>query len=186
MSDRAEPDELVKLLHQLETLGRQLFAAGYRGGTMDSQDSMLRASQAVAERKIPSLLPPGAPSVGSSNLSPPHYGGRMSPPRTGLAGAPRSYPYGAVISLIRQSVLENPAVGMRVPDMITYCREHGVDATPNAVRDAVKRLRGGEEIERHQDAYFPGPRLQGHSPQGHSHAPGRPPDDLWAGARGEK
>ena len=117
-----DPDDLVVFLNQLEVLGRQLYAAGYRRGTSDAQDGMLRASQAIAERRIPSLLP----SSGEVVTPPPiPLGGRMSPPRTGLAGAPRSYAYGAVIALVRKSILENPEVGMRVNDMVTYCPPTG-------------------------------------------------------------
>ena len=85
----------------------------------------------------------------------------MSPPRAGLGDASRQYKYGSVIGMIREALLEAEGVGISPPQLLAYCRSRGVDATPNVVRETIKRLRGNEEIERRDGLYFAGPRLSG-------------------------
>jgi hypothetical protein len=65
-----------------------------------------------------------------------------------------------VIGTFRQALLACPDTGITRDDLITFARSKGIDITPNAARETIKRLAGGEEIIRRHGAYFPGPRLK--------------------------
>jgi hypothetical protein len=160
MPSPTEPDSLRSMISQMETLLRQAFAEGHRQGHQEAIDRMLRAAAGGADPRLPLLTPtettqPPPPSVGAV---------RMSPPRVGLANAPRQYPYGAVIGMLREAIIGHDNIGISIPQMIAYCRSRGIDVTPNVIRETIKRLRGGEEVERRGGAYFPGPRLAGYTP----------------------
>jgi hypothetical protein len=161
--DRAngDPDSLRTIITQMEGLIRRAFADGHRLGNQEAVDRMLKAAAGGTDPRLPIL---STAHVESSTPHHAHDDMRRSPPRVGLVDAPRQYPYGAVIGMLREALLHGQGVGISVDGMITYCRSRGIDVTPNVVRETIKRLRGGEEIERRDGSYFPGPRLAGYTP----------------------
>jgi hypothetical protein len=151
MTPPPDPDALKSILKMTEEIVRRAFNEGYRIGSQDAADKMMRAVNTTTSSDVryPTTLAQSGNGVGN----------RPVPIGQPLAQA-RQYQYGTVIGTIREGVLACPDTGMTVDDMIAYCRSRGLDVTPNAVRDTIKRLRGGEELERHHGAYFPGPRLR--------------------------
>ena len=158
MSDSHTPDVLRELLIEMEATVRRTFEEGRRQGAQEVRAAMNRAASKVAEHPSYQINSPiGIPGIIATEDS----GARMSPPRVGVAANARQYEYGSVISMLRRALLESSTIGIDVPQMVAYCRERGVDVTPNNVRETIKRLRGSEEAVRVNNAYFPGPRLQG-------------------------
>jgi hypothetical protein len=156
-----EPESLRTILTQVDSLIRRAYAEGYRQGSQDSADTMTRAAVMGMENRLGAILGVGGePSTTPTppGLTPP--GTRMSPPKIGVAGEPRQYVYGSLIGTIRRALLASPETGMPRDEVIAYCRSHGVDATINNVKDALKRLVQGDEAEKHHGAFFPGPRLK--------------------------
>ncbi len=162
MSDSPVPERLSSLLIEMDALVRRAYAEGYQQGVSDTRERMNRVALAGMEQRMPALLGPGISQPSEQTYIPP-YNGRRTPPKVGLGDASRMN-YGSVIGTIRRGVLASPGVGMSINEMVAFCREKGIDATPNAVRDSVKRLRGAEEVVRIDKSYFPGPRLQGYVP----------------------
>lgn len=151
-----EPESLKVALGEGAEAIRRVYAEGYKQGMKDAVEHMARAASAVAESKVPAIL-------GDATTHQPQAV-RMAPPRRGLADAPRSNEYGTVIATLRQALLTNPQVGMTRDDLLQYCRQRGLEITRNQYRDTMKRLLGGEEVERRHDSYFPGKRLKGLAP----------------------
>ena len=183
MSKSAAPDVLHLLLSEMETavrrvimaelepIVRRAFSEGIRVGADGIRVAMNRAAAAALDE--------GAPVPMASRGVQPRV--RMSPPRAGLATAPRRSEYGSLIAALRQALLLSGGVGINVPDMVQFCRERGIDVTPTAVRETIKQLRGNEEMIRVDRAYLPGPRLQGHAPA-EERSPGQPRfDGLFRG-----
>lgn len=145
--------DLEQLISDMDTLVRRAYGAGYQQGTRDLTDKMVRVAAAASESVTPSRASEPPP--------PPPPGTRMSPPRNGLVGV-RDHQYGSVIGTVRQALLSGGGVGMTTAEISAFCSERHVDVTPNSLREVIKRLRGGLEMQRRDGLYYPGPRLTGH------------------------
>ena len=154
MANTQDPAVLQALIDEVSSVVRRAFADGYRHGTNEAIDRMARAASFGAEARLPNLR--GNPPLRNEQETKV----RMSPPRQGIPGAPRAFQYGSVIGLCRQALLAAPGTGLTRDDFIVFCRGRGTDATPNQIKDVIKRLIGAEEAERHDGLIYPGRRLQ--------------------------
>lgn len=147
-----DPDFLVKLIAEQAEAMRRAFYEGYRKGAEDAREMMFRAVSHTVEK--PLQRAPEHPPEQQAN------GHRLSPPRVGLAEAPRMR-YGLVIAHFRKALLSRADVGVTKDELFEFCSRQGVDLTINQYRDTIKRLAGGEEVIRKDGLYYPGPRLRG-------------------------
>lgn len=161
---KTQDESLQAVLSAAQDAVRVAYAEGYKQGVHDTTERMMRAAAAGAEAKLPAIL--GRPEPQIKERKPPPPGTRMSPPRVGLANAPREFQYGSVIGTFRQAILASPDTGITRDELIEFCNRKGLDITRNQYRDTIKRLLGGDEIERHHEAYFPGRRLKREQPAG--------------------
>lgn len=153
MADQTHP-ALQALLDEVQAVVRRAFADGYRHGTHEAIDRMSRAASYGADARLPGIIAPPSPRPETRTQS------RMSPPRIGVPGRPREYQYGSVIGLCRQALLAAPGTGITKEELLQFVRDKGTDATPNQIKDIIKRLIGGEEVERHDGMLYPGRRLR--------------------------
>lgn len=153
MANTHDPAALQTLMDEVQQLVRRAFSEGYRVGTNEAIDRMARAASFGADARLPNL-------AGSTTLNKVGTTPRMSPPRVGLPNTARSFQYGSVIGLFRQALLAAPGAGVTKEQFVEFCRARGTEVTSNQCKDVIKRLAGGEEIERHEGLYYPGRRLR--------------------------
>jgi hypothetical protein len=159
---KTQDESLQGVLEAAQAAVRHAYAEGYKQGAKDTTERMMRAAAAGLDVKLPAILGEAEPS--QVQRKPPPPGARMSPPRKGLANAPREFQYGSVIGAFRQAILASPDTGITRDELVEFCSRKGLDITRNQYRDTIKRLLGGDEIERRHDAYFPGRRLKREQP----------------------
>lgn len=156
-----EPESLTQALKSglsaTDQAIRNAYAEGYKQGVSDATERMTRAALSSVDAKLPAIL--GEASTQPGRREHPS-GTRMSPPRVGLAAAPREFQYGSVIATFRQALLAQPDTGITRDELLQFCEVKGIHVTKNQFKDTMKRLIGGEEAEKHHDAYFAGPRLK--------------------------
>src|SRR4051794_28228366 len=88
-----EPEILLSILAQVEGAIRRAFAEGYRHGANDAAEKVVRAAYTGIDARLPAILNGGMfPPTTTAN---PQVDFRRSPPKVGLAEAPRQYRYGA-------------------------------------------------------------------------------------------
>lgn len=141
-----DPADLTQVLSQMEALVRRAYADGYRAGAQDSADRMMRAVSNNIEQRV-GVIDPAA----IDRMPLPH--------RAGVRGR-RMNVYGTVTATFRQAILAAPDAGLTKDDLMAYCSRLGMEITVNTYRDTMKRLIGGEEVQRRHGAYFPGPKLR--------------------------
>lgn len=131
----------------IEPLIRRAYRDGYKQGTHDSVDKIVRAATGLGEDtprdQAPDLVAPSKHRA-----------------RKRREKSSKRYGYGVVISAFRRALEANRERGLPRTEFLNYCRKNfGVELTPARVRHTLKRMLGeGEAIER-DGAYYPGPRL---------------------------
>lgn len=96
-------------------------------------------------------------------------------PPAPLKLAPSNIPpntFGAVTKTIRHALTATAGtgVGISARQFLQYCRDQGINTTINSVKDTLKRLKAGEEVENAHGLYFATERFRRLMPEAKAQA----------------
>ena len=152
MTDSRIPEGLTSILSQMETLIRRSYAEGYHRGVSETTDRMFRAVAVGAEQRLTSIggeMIPLSQLQGDTEAIGKQFNGHRV--RRGAS---------TVISRVRQALVASGGVGITPEELLTYCRNKGMDVTPQSIKEAVRQLLDREEATRANGVVYAGPRLK--------------------------
>lgn len=152
MRDSDTPDGLTTILSQTDALVRQAFTEGYRQGVNETRDRMFRAAMVGVDQRLPVLR------TGANNTSNPSNTLKRAP----SSGPGRAQRNGTIIACVREALLNGGGVGSTNEELLTHCRNKGLDVTPASIKEAIRQLQNREEALRHRGMIYGGPRLRAH------------------------
>lgn len=155
VSDPNVPSGLTTILAQMDSLVRQAFAEGYHHGVTETRDRMFRASIMGTEQRLGMYQPAMGQPVIRDNIS-----AQNTPFRDPYSGHTRPKKHGTIIARVREALLAAGGVGVTAPELLTFCRNSGLDVTPTSIKEAIRQLVGREEVARRGGTLYAGPRLQ--------------------------
>jgi hypothetical protein len=153
MAETTEPTSpiLQGLIEENASVMERAFKEGYRLGYEHAYATM-RRSLAGGLQQV-GIKPQPSPASSKKALFTPL---RIAPPNI----EPNSY--GAVINTMRHALAATAGsgIGITAQQFLQYCRDQKINTTMNSVRDCIKRLKGGDEVESMGGAYYAAPGLR--------------------------